>query len=707
METNQQNRLLGEEKISRLLLRFSIPCVMGLLISAFYNIVDQIFIGNSELGYLGNAATGVSFPVICIANAFAFCIGDGAASFLSICAGRRDTEGAHKCVGGGITATAIVGLVLMTICLVFATPLMSLFGASDQTIGMAVEYFRILSIFFPFYLLLNVMNSMIRADGSPTYAMIAMLSGAVINIILDPVFIFVLKWGIAGAAWATVIGQVASFGMCVAYFFRPKTFKLTAKSFVPDRSVLRRMISLGLSTFVTQISIVVVSLASNVVLAHYGALSQYGPDIPISVFSIQTKVYTIVCNIVVGIVLGGQPILGYNYGARKLDRVKETYRIVLIASLITGIAATAIFELRPQWIIGLFGGGNALYEEFAIKTFRIYLSMTTITCLVKMTAIFFQSIGKPISAVVASMIRDIVCFTPLAILLPQMMEKEQAGNGIHGILYAAPISDLVAVVVVVILTVSFFRQLNQEMARLEMAAGEREHLEHGLLGEGQLAADQLVEGQPESGGLAAESKTAREKVEIKPSRSGAIITIAREHGTGGKRIGELVASMMAIPYYYKTTAALAAQASGLSQGFLEELNTNAPAILHQLYLSTNAVQQAVVAQEKIIQSIADNGSCVIVGRSADHILKDYDNVIRVFLYAPDEYRVKNIMEVYGDTREEAEIHMHRSDAARSAYYRNLAGKNWGDPHNYDLCIDASIGREECARLITEYAKRRQ
>ena len=298
METVNESRYLGEEKISKLLFKFSIPCVMGLLISALYNIVDQIFIGNSELGYLGNAATGVSFPIICIANAFAWCVGDGAASYLSICSGRKDTESAHKCVGTGITTTFIISVVFMILCQIFANPLMSLFGASSQTIGMAVEYFRIVAAFFPFYLLLNVMNSMIRADGSPAYAMIAMLTGAIINIILDPVFIFILKWGIAGAAWATAIGQVASFIVCAVYFFRPKTFRLAKRSFVPDRGVLRSVISLGAATFVTQISIVVMSLVCNMTLFHYGELSKYGPDIPISVFSIQTKVYTVVCNIV-------------------------------------------------------------------------------------------------------------------------------------------------------------------------------------------------------------------------------------------------------------------------------------------------------------------------------------------------------------------------------------------------------------------------
>ena len=462
MELVNENKILEEEKISKLLLKFSVPCVMGLLISAFYNIVDQIFIGNSTLGYLGNAATGVSFPVICIANAFAWCVGDGAASYLSICAGRKDTDSAHKSVGTGITVTLLISIVLMIICEVAAVPLMSLFGASNQTLDLAVTYFRIVAAFFPFYLLLNVMNSMIRADGSPGFAMKAMVMGAIINIILDPIFIFLLKWGIAGAAWATAIGQVVSFAICAIYFFKPKSFRLKKSSFVPNLPILSKMINLGAATFITQISIVAVTLVCNMTLARYGALSKYGPDIPISVFSIQTKVYTIVLNIVTGIVLGGQPIFGYNYGAKRMDRVREAYKIVFRATLITGITATIIFQLWPKEVVGIFGSGNELYQEFAVKTFRIYLSLVTVTCLVKMTAVFFQSIGKSKYAVMASVIRDIVCFTPLAIILPYVLEGAEVGTGINGILYAAPISDLVAIVVILILTISFFRKLNKE-----------------------------------------------------------------------------------------------------------------------------------------------------------------------------------------------------------------------------------------------------
>ena len=462
MNKKQEIQMLGEAKISKLLLKFSIPCVMGLLIGALYNIVDQIFIGNSELGYLGNAATGVSFPVICIANAFAWCIGDGAASYLSICSGRQDSELAHKCIGTGITVSTLISLALSAVCLGFAEPLMRLFGASDQTAAMAVEYFRIIAALFPCYLLTNVMNSMIRADGSPAYAMAAMLTGAVINLILDPVFIYLMKWGIAGAAWATAIGQIASFLLCAVYFFRPKCFKLSIRSFVPDRQVLKDVVSLGAATFVTQISIVVMALVCNMTLAHYGGLSQYGQDIPISVFSIQTKVYTVVGNIITGIVLGGQPIFGYNYGAGKMERVRQTYRIVLLASVTVGLVSTLIFQLWPELVINLFGAGDALYMEFAKKTFRIYLALVSVTGLTKMTTVFFQSIGKSAQAVVTSLIRDIVCFTPLAIFLSAALEQNQPGSGINGILLAAPIADAVAAVVILCLTLSFFRKLNRE-----------------------------------------------------------------------------------------------------------------------------------------------------------------------------------------------------------------------------------------------------
>lgn len=455
------NKMLGEQSIPRLLFQFSVPCVTGLLVGAFYNIVDQIFIGNSSLGYLGNAATGISFPVICIANAFAWCVGDGAASYLSLCSGRQDSESAHKCVGTGLSATFMISLILSIISLIFCKPLMTLFGASEATLSLACDYFQIIALFFPAYLMYNVMNGIIRADGSPAYSMISMCTGAILNIILDPIFIYVFDWGIQGAALATVLGQVVSFMICLLYFRKPRSFRLTKNSFKIRASMLRNLVTLGGSTFIIQISLVVMTLLSNIILAKYGALSVYGSDIPISVFSIQTKLYTIVNNIVVGIALGGQPILGYNYGAKKIKRVKETYFLILASSLSVGLFATIIFELWPEMMIGIFGKHNALYMEFAIKSFRISLSFCVISCFIKISSIFFQAIGKAIYAMAASVIRDMFCFVLFTVLLCKVLEANHAGSGIYGILFASPLSDFIAGMTIAILTMRFFKKLNK------------------------------------------------------------------------------------------------------------------------------------------------------------------------------------------------------------------------------------------------------
>lgn len=456
----QGNRMLEEEKITKLLLKFSFPCVMGLLIGAFYNIVDQIFIGNSELGYLGNAATGISFPVICIANAFAWCVGDGAASYLSICAGQQDYENAHKCVGTGLSATLIISVILATISLVFCRPLMLLFGASDMTLTLACDYFEIVAFFFPPYLMMNVMNSMIRADGSPAYAMVALGTGAILNIILDPLFIFGLDWGIRGAAIATVIGQVVSFIICVIYFWKPKNFHLNKRSFKIDGRMLYKLIVLGGSTFIIQISIVVMTILSNITLAKYGMLSEYGSDIPISVFSIQTKVYTIVGNIAVGIALGGQPILGYNYGAKKIERVKKTYLWIILSSLGVGVVATLVFEIWPEFMIGLFGKQSDLYIEFAVKSFHIFFAFCFLSCFVKISSICFQAMGKAFQAMISAIVRDLICFVIFTLVLSSIFEAYKTGFGIYGVLIASPLSDFVASLIISVFTVDFLRNRN-------------------------------------------------------------------------------------------------------------------------------------------------------------------------------------------------------------------------------------------------------
>ena len=663
MNQEQTQQFLGKEKISKLMLKFSIPCVLSLLVSALYNIVDQIFIGNSELSALGNAATGVVFPIFIIAQAFAWCFGDGCAAYLNICQGKKDTKNATNAIGTGIVVTLISALALMAIFYPLKEQLLRLFGASDNSIGYAIEYFNLILAFFPIYMLSNMMNAVIRADGSPAWSMASMVAGALTNIILDPVFIFGTKWGMFGAALATVIGQTVSFVITLVYFFRTKTFKLNLKSFIPNFKSFKGALQLGASSFITQMTIVIISLACNILLAKYGAMSQYGVDIPIAIIGIESKVFTVVINLVVGIVLGCQPIISYNMGAKNYDRVKELYKKILLCTAVIGLASTALFELAPRAVVGMFGAPTNIpnpedYWVFGEKTFRIFLCLVTFTCIIKMTSIFFQAVGKPVRAVIASIIRDIVCFIPLIIIYPAVF------GGVEAILFAAPTADLLAMIVAMALTVPFLRSLK--------ASGAEE----------------------------------KNEVALKPSKKGVIITIAREHGSSGKQIGKLVAERLGIPFYYKEMTALAAQESGLDKEFISDINANSPTHLHSLYLSTDVVQQAVVAQDKVIRKIADNGSCVIVGRAADYVLRDYEDVVRIFIYAPEDYKIKRVMEIYGDSAEDAKKNVRRSDEARASYYRNISERVWGDRQNYELMIDSSIGIDASVDTICTYLQSR-
>ena len=649
----------GNASINKLMLKFSIPCILSLLISSLYNIVDQIFIGNSELSTLGNAATGVVFPIFIIAQAFAWCFGDGCASYLNICQGKNDHENAHYAIGGSITVAFLSGLLMIAVIYPFKEPILTVFGASENTMAYAVEYLNWVLAMMPIFILCNMMNSCIRADGSPMWAMLSMLAGAVVNIILDPVFIFGFKMGMTGAALATVIGQAVTFIMTLIYFFNTKTFRLRRESFIPRARTLSDVIRLGASTFVTQLAIVIVAILCNVQLAAYGELSKYGADIPIAIIGIESKIFTVVINLVVGIALGCQPIISFNMGAKKHDRVKELYYKIMGCTVAIGILFTLLFELAPDFVIGIFGTPSNIpnpadYWEFGKKTLRIFLSLITISCMIKMNSIFFQAAGISARAVITSMIRDVVCFVPLIIFLPM------AFPNVETILYVAPISDLIAMIVTAIMSVSFVRSLK--------------------------STEQV-------------STEDSEEAVIRPSRKGVIITIAREHGSSGKVIGEMVAGKLGIPFYYKEMMALAAEESGLHKEFIEEININSPALLHSLYLSTEVVQRALAAQEKVIKRIADCGSCVIVGRAADYVLRGHEDLVRVFIYAPEDFRVRRIMEMYGDSEADARRNIKRSDEARAHYYERISGQKWGDRHGYDLFVNSSIGLEAAAEQI--------
>lgn len=653
----ENNKYLGKEKVSKLLLKFSIPCILSLLISSLYNIVDQIFIGNSELGYLGNAATSIVFPITIISVAFAWAIGDGSAAFLSLCQGRKDTKNSHLAIGNGILINFIISILFVILGFLFMDKLLFLFGASKITLPMAQDYFKIILIFIPVYMMANGMNAIIRADGSPGFSMASTLVGAITNIILDPIFIFIFKWGISGAAWATVIGQCLSLITSIVYFTKTKTFKLSWKSFKINWGIFSNVIKLGVSTFITQMSIVVISLACNIMLAKYGDMSKYGTDIPIAVIGICMKVFTIVINIAVGIILGAQPILGYNYGAKQYNRVKQTFKLALISTVTVGIISMLIFEFFPDIIIKMFGTESALYMDFATKTFRIFLFFIAFTCIIKISSIFFQAVGNPVKASVVSLARDIIIFIPLVIILPRYI-------GIEGALFAAPIADFIGIVITIALLISFFRKLgNEEVSKIS------------------------------------------KDVKILSSKDGVIITISRMHGSRGKYIGELVAKKLNIPYYYKELTSISAQESGLDKEFISKLNQNSN-VLHDLYLTTTPVKYAIEAQEKVIKEIASNGSCVIVGRAADYVLRNHKNLIRLFIYAPENYRINSVIEMYGDSLSDAKKNIHKSNKNRAGYYKLISNNTFGDVSNYDLCIDSSIGVEKTTEIICNFIKNR-
>ena len=651
----QESNYLGTEKVGSLLRKFAVPCIFSLIISCLYNIVDQIFVGNG-IGYLGNAATGVIFPITVVGWGLSLFFGDGAAAVLSVSLGRKETQKIHKSVGNSILCSFLAGLVITVAGYLGGDHLLRLIGATDANLTLARDYGFIIYAMIPFALVQNTLPSIIRADGSPRYAMGAMLAGAAINIIGDPLAIFVLDLGIKGAAWATILGQFVSFLICAAYLAKSKTFRLSLDSFHLDFIELKHVMALGTSSLLTQWSIVVITVINNILLVRYGSVSVFGPDIPLAAFVVIMKLFQIVLNIGIGIAAGAQPIVGYNYGAGQYDRVRELLKLMLKWTAIICLICTVLFEAVPQIFIRLFGSDGELYTQFATQCLRIYLSLILFTCVQKVCAIFLQSIGHARAAVPLSVLRDALLIV-FSLILPLRL-------GVTGIFWAAPAADTIAVLVTFFFMVRLWSELSQRPA--------------------------------EETGMAV----------LQPSRTGIILTISREHGSAGKQIGQLVAEKMGIPCYYKEMIALAAKESGLSKEFISSLNTNENMAMRELYLSTEAVQQAVTAQDKAIKRIANTGSCVIVGRAADYVLRGYENVVRVFIYAPAGYRVQNVMKMYGDTQEQGKKSIARSDAARAAYYKSISGREWGDPHGYELCVDSSIGAEAAASLICEYMRHR-
>ncbi|MBP3760301.1 MAG: MATE family efflux transporter [Ruminococcus sp.] len=444
---------LGTESVSKLMFKFAVPSIIGMLVSALYNIVDQLFIGQA-VGTYGNAATNIAFPFSTACMAVALLLGIGGASCFNLTMGRGDTKRAGFFAGNSISMLIISGTVIALTTLLFLTPLLKLFGSPDDVLPYAQEYVKVTAIGFPFLILTTGGGHIIRADGSPQMTMACNLTGAVINTALDALFVMVFRWGMAGAAAATVIGQFVSAVMVILYVRKFKTVNLEKIHFKPDFTIIKRISSIGMASCFNQLAIAVVQIVLNNSLSHYGGLSEYGSSEPIACAGIVMKVNMIVFSIVIGLAQGTQPIESFNYGARQYDRVKKAYRLAVITGAGISVAAFIMFQIFPRQILSVFGKGSETYFTFGVRFFRIFLFFTWINCLQPITSTFFTSIGKPIKGVFLSLTRQILFFIPFLLILPLFF-------GIDGIIYTGPTADLLSAVVAIVMAGYEFKLMNQ------------------------------------------------------------------------------------------------------------------------------------------------------------------------------------------------------------------------------------------------------
>ncbi len=460
---DEQNQFLGREPVGKLMGRYAIPCVIPLLVGALYNIVDQIFIANAAyLGSYGNAANTVVFPLTVVALAVAVMIGDGCCAFVSISLGQNQPQAAKKSVGNSVVITLLSSLVLSGIYLVFLDEIVMLFGGgvNQETFRYSREYFFYITLGIPFYMFGQAMNPIIRVDGNPRFAMVATLAGALVNIVLDPVFIFLLRWGMMGAAVATVLGQGVTAVLSAWYLVHMKTIRPGRGDLRLAGKVLGKTLTLGITSFLSQISLVAAMAAINNMLARYGALdpifgqSQYA-QIPMAVVGIVMKFFQIVISIVVGMAAGCIPIVGFNMGAGKRERVRQLFTRLLLWEALVGAVAFVLVEGFPEQLIGIFGAANesVYYTQFAVKAFRIYLCMIVFACVNKACFIFLQAMGKALASTLLSMIREILFGVGFALMLPRFF-------GLDGVLYSMPVSDVLTFAVAVVLILGTYHQLS-------------------------------------------------------------------------------------------------------------------------------------------------------------------------------------------------------------------------------------------------------
>lgn len=647
---------LGKENINKLLISFAIPCVISMLINSVYNIVDQIFIGKG-VGTLGNAATNVIFPLVIIFNAVAGLIGNGAAANLSLKLGEGKKEEGGKIVGSAVTVSIIFSIILSVIAYFFLPKLVYMFGCTKNVYQYAVDYGKIIILGAPFMIIYSALSQLIRADGSPKYSMVLLVVGAILNIILDPIFIFAFNMGVKGGAIATVIGQIVSFAMAILYLKKVKSVKLEKESFKVDKSITRTL-GLGLSSFITQSTVLALFVFMNNMMTKYGALTKYGADIPLSVYGVISKINSLYISTILGISIGAQPIIGFNYGAGNYERVKETLRKVLTINLVVGLIFNIIFYLFPKEIVSIFITNSdpnyKLFLEFAVVICHSFLLVMGLNFLEMTTSITVQSLGNVKKATMVSFIRQIILFIPIACFMAIYLHK-----GIYGVLNAGPIADAITFFIALVIFYSEYRKLSIK-----------------------------------------EKPTNLEDIKVNNTYKGKkiVITISREYGSGGHYVGELLAKRMGINFYDKNLINLISKKSGLSKEYVEANNQKLASFK---YIDNND-DRIFIAEEKVIKDLAKKESCVIVGRCADYILKDNKDTIKVFLYSSSQDKVKRAVKYYNLEEDKALKEINKINSERAKHYKYYTNRDWYDFANYDIALNVDyLGVEKTAELLEQ------
>lgn len=667
---NNENFYLTSAPVKKLILKFAIPCVLAMLVSALYNIVDQVFVG-IELGTTGNYAITVVYPFTVLALAFAMMIGEGCSSLFSISLGAKDENTSKKCVSNAILLVIFCGVLLTALGYALKDPILHLCGVTDYCYDLANKYFLIVLAGIPFYMFTQTASSIIRADGSPKYSMMATLVGAVINIILDPILIFACKMGISGAAVATIVGQIVSTIVCIFYFRKPKLIRFTKESFKPNRKTLGGICKLGLSSFITQFAIVVITIVANDVVRAISESSGYGDASgPGGVLGVVFKIFGIVMAFCNGIALGGLPIVGYNYGAKKYNRVREAFKYIMISNIVVGLVSTVLFEACPQIFAIIFGIETQQLIAFSNMSFRIYLGGILLCCLQKASCIFLQAINKPIKAMILSLSRDVLFLVPGVCLFGLLGNLEM-------MLWAGLVADGLSFVITVIFVLI-------ELKKLKAADGVQETT----------------------------------TVNQSAISSRFAVTIGREFGSGGKYIAQELAKRLKVNCYDNELVSKLAEDFNLDIEMLNSVDERRKSSFWYGFASNyvfsedkllpiSAEDSLFLKQCKTIEEICEKENCIIVGRCADYILKDKLNVIKIFVYSSNmQFKVDRKVKFENCTEAEAVEKIKNIDKERSEYYKHFTSSDWGNKSNYDLCLDTScLGVETSIDIIENYVKK--